>query len=275
MKHLLITFIILWLSALSPNILLADDPPGQIAVSPAMFELKIGPQPVNESLRIKNLKKYPITLKVDVYNWALDEKNEVKILPPNVQSIDQWMVINPLSFTIEPGKEQVIRFSVRPRVTPTPGEHRAVIYFLEQPSSASLGGVEVLFKLGVGIYGYTDPVKHAAVLNNLTLDRASSKLHVDLQNNGNVHTRLKGNYVIWKKGTFPGFRSMSNLLNWPKDKQLPEGFIAVGAMNNTPVLAGNRRTITTTIPLPETKSGDYTVAVEGTIDDKRIEKIFP
>ncbi len=274
MKRFISIFSILWLSVFSTNSLRADDPPGQIAVSPAMFELKIGSQPVNESLRIKNLKKNPITLKVEVYNWALDEKNEVKILPPNPQSIDQWMVINPLSFTVEPGKEQVIRFSVRPRVVPTPGEHRAVVYFLEQPSSAS-GGVEVLFKLGVGIYGYTDPVKHAAVLNNLMLDRTSGALHVDLQNNGNVHTRLKGDYAIWKKGTFPGFKSMSNYLNWPKDKKLPEGFIAVGAMNNTPVLAGNRRTITTTIPVPDSKSGDYTVAVQGTIDDKRIEKLFP
>jgi P pilus assembly chaperone PapD len=275
MKHLIKIFSILWLSSLSPNIIRAADPPGQIAVSPAMFELKIGPQPVNESIRIKNLKKYPITLKVEVYNWALDEKNEVKILPPNIQSIDQWMVINPLSFTVEPGKEQVIRFSVRPRVTPTPGEHRAVIYFLEQPSSATPGGVEVLFKLGVGIYGYTDPVTHATVLHNLTIDRAARKLHVDLQNNGNVHTRLKGDYAIWKKGTFPGFKSMSNYLNWPIDKKKPEGFIAVGTMNNTPVLAGSRRTITTSIPLPDSKSGDFTVAVEGTIDDKRIEKIFP
>lgn len=274
MKRLTAYVIVFILSVFSPHRLNADDPPGQIAVSPSMFELKIGSQPVTESLRLRNLKKKAITLKAEVYNWTIDEQNQLKMVPPNPQSIDQWMVINPVVFTIEPGKEQVVRFSIRPRSIPDAGEHRAIIYFSEQPTAGNVGGVEILFKLGVGIYGYTDPVKHAAVLNSLTLDRATGTLRTDILNSGNVHTRLKGDYTIWQKGTFPGFKATRAYLNLPPDQQRPEGLIAYGSMNNTPVLPGSRRTISTVIQLPDTRTSGYIVAVEGTIDDKKVEKLF-
>ena len=273
MKHYIHLFIIPIVALMLSQRLLADTPPGQIAVSPSVLEVKIGSKPVNESIRLRNLKNIPVTIKVDVYNWTLDEHDKVKILPPAAKSIDQWMVINPVKFTIEPGKEQVIRFSIRPQSTPIPGEYRAMISFTQQSAGLNAGGVEVLFNLGVGVYGYADPLKHAAILNSLTFDRSTGALKVDVQNNGNVHTRLKGDYAIWKKGTFPGFKEMSNYLNLPKGQKHPEGFIASGIMNNAPVLAGSKRTITTLIPLPKGNE-EYIVAVEGDIDDKRIEKIF-
>jgi P pilus assembly chaperone PapD len=273
MKRAVKLSIIFLLLVFTGRNLYAEEPPGQVAVSPAMFELNIGSKPVNESIRLKNLKKKPVTLKVEVYNWTLDEQNKLKILPPDPQSLDQWMVINPVSFTIEPGNEQVIRFSIRPRAMPNPGEHRAVIYFTEQIPPTKAGGVEILFKLGVGVYGYADKVQQAAVLNSLTLDKATGTLKADIQNNGNIHTRIKGEYAIWKKGAFPGFKSMGNYFNWPRDKKKPEWFIASGSMNNTPVLAGNRRTIITRIPVPEDNTA-YVVTVTGTIDGTKIEKII-
>ncbi|NHQ59747.1 molecular chaperone [Chlorobium sp. BLA1] len=273
MKRIVTLTILLLLSSLSWRLLCAEEPPGQVAVSPAMFEINIGSKPVNESIRIKNLKKNPVTLKVEVYNWTLDEQNKLKILPPDSQSLDQWMIINPVSFTIDPGNEQVIRFSIRPRTLPNPGEHRAVIYFAEQLSPTNPGGVEILFKLGVGVYGYAEKIQRSASLQGVTLDRASGTLKVDIQNSGNVHTRLKGEYALWKKDGFPGFKSIGSYMNWPRDKKRPDWFIGSGSMNNTPVLAGQRRTITTKFDPPDKNTG-YIVTVSGTIDGKKIEKIL-
>ncbi|ABB23966.1 conserved hypothetical protein [Pelodictyon luteolum DSM 273] len=271
MKYLLRIAALLLLCTAPLSSLMAGDPPGQIAVSPSMFELNIGTKPLTQSIRLKNLKKHPIILKVDVYNWTLDGNNSLKEIAPTAQSIDQWMIINPVSFTIDPGKEQVIRFSIRPTTTPDPGEHRAIIFFTEQPPKDKAGGVEVLFKLGVAVYAYADPIRHAGVLTSISLDRAGSMIKVGLQNSGNVHTRLKGEYSIWKPGSFPGFKKTGMDLT----KEQPEGFIAGGNMNNTPVLAGNRRVITTSIPLPAENKGSYVVAVQGTVDDRKIEKVFP
>ncbi len=273
MKTILRLGLVLLMASLPTEQLYANDPPGQIAVSPAMVEMKIGSKPVSQSIRLKNLKKEAVTLKAEVFNWTLDNQNKLKMMPPDGQSLDQWMIINPEIFTIEPGKEQVIRFSVRPRTTPLPGEHRAIIYFTEQSPAMSPEGVEILFKLGVGVYGYADNVRHTSALEGITFDSASKTLKVDILNSGNVHTRLKGDYAIWKKGTFPGFNAINTYLNWPHNKTKPDWFIGAGSMDNTPVLPGTRRTISTRIPLPADKNG-YVVTVTGTIDDTKVEKVF-
>lgn len=178
-------------------------PPGQIGVAPSMLEVNVGSKPVSESLRLFNLKNTTTKVKVEVYNWTLDENNEVKLLPPDEQSLDQWMLVNPLSFTLEPGKSQVVRLSIRPPVKPAPGEHRAIIYFTEEPVAAieseEAKPVEVLFKLGVGVYAYADDVQRASSIQTIGLDNKLLTLTTSIANKGNVHTRLKGNYSIWKK----------------------------------------------------------------------------
>lgn len=252
----------------------AAEPPGQIAVSPSMFEIHIGAQPATRSIRLKNLKETPVTLKVEIYNWTLDGNNTLQESPPSPQSIDQWMVINPLAFTIAPGKEQVVRFSIRPRVQPEPGEHRAIIYFNEQPSSTTKGGVEMLFRLGVGIYAYAEPIVRKGTLTALTLDRNRKTIHAELMNRGNVHTRMKGSYAIWRKGTFPGFSSMAACINLKPGEEKPEGFIRAGNLNNSPVLAGTQRSIATAIPIPDADPQNYVIAVQGTVDGATIEKLF-
>ncbi|MCG8344468.1 MAG: molecular chaperone [Chlorobiales bacterium] len=253
-------------------------PPGQIGVSPSMLELSIGSKPVNESLRIFNLKKTPTKVKVDVYNWTLDENNEVKLLPPTEQSLDQWMLINPTSFVLKPGESQVVRLSIRPTVKPAPGEHRALIYFTEEriddtPAKAETP-VEVLFKLGVGVYANADPTRHSSVLKTLSFDKRDNSLKASISNSGNVHTRLTGTYSIWKKGAFPGTESAEKYLLGESAKKAPDGLVAAGQLNQTPVLPGNTRTIVTQLPsLPA--PGSYIVAVSGKLGEKKIEKTYP
>lgn len=271
MKHTILALILCILTFCPPPAS-AEDPPGQIAVFPSMFELEIGSRPVSESIRLKNLKKRPVTIKLDVFNWTLDKQNNLQIIPPDPQSLDQWMLINPLSFTIAPGQEQLIRFAIRPPVKPEPGEHRAIVYFTEQPSEeAEKTAVQVLFKLGVGIYGYTAPLNKQAQLASLTLNRAQKQLAATIANTGNVHTRIKGNYAIWKAGSFPGFKAMNEYLSKPTENEKPEGLITTGSMTNTPVLPGMTRTITTEL---SELAANTIIAVSGSMGETRIEKIF-
>lgn len=277
MKKIYILLLSIFLAVANSPVSLADEPPpGQIGVAPSMLEIPIGQKPVNESVRIFNLKKTPTTVKVEVYNWTLDEKDEIRLLPPDKQSLDRWMLINPLSFTVEPGKSQVVRFSIRPTAKPDAGEHRAMIYFVEQPSAAGADttkALEILFKLGVGVYGYADPVKRSAALNQLAFDKASSSLVADISNSGNVHTRLKGSYSLWKKTAFPGIGEAGKLIDQQKPEKQPEGLVLSGQINQSPVLPGSRRNITTQLSLPKA-AGSYILSVNGEIDGKKVEKTF-
>jgi len=253
-------------------------PPGQIGVSPSMLELSIGTKPVNESLRLFNLKKTSTKVNVEVYNWTLDENNEVKLLPPSEQSLDQWMLINPMSFVLEPGKSQVVRLSIRPPVKPAPGEHRALIYFTEERlDNATAEGeeapVEVLFKLGVGVYANANPTTKSASLKTISLDNNGKALKTSISNNGNVHSRLKGTYSIWKKTSFPGIKNVDKYMT-EDASAAPEGLVASGQLNQTPILPGSTRTIVTQLPgLPA--PGSYIVAVSGSLNDSKIERTYP
>ena len=252
-------------------------PPGQIGVAPSMLELSIGSKPVNESLRLFNLKKTPTKVSVEVYNWTLDENNEVKLIPPDEQSLDQWMLVNPMSFVLEPGKSQVIRLSVRPPVKPAPGEHRAIIYFTEEPAEGSSEDedkpVEIMFKLGVGIYGYADEIKKASSMPAFRFDNKALEIKAPITNKGNVHTRLRGTYSIWNKAQFPGLSNVEKALKDNEDGKAPAGLVASGQLNQTPVLPGHTRTIVTELPRPK-KPGSYVIAVSGVLDDKKIQKTF-
>jgi fimbrial chaperone protein len=277
-KNLICTGILL-LIAFSSIDLFASTAPGQFAISPPFFELSLGNKPLNESIRVLNLKKEPLKIKVEVYNWTMDEKNIVKIIPGTEQSLDQWMLINPLSFTIEPQGTQIIRFSIRPRTKPEPGEHRAIIYLTEQASDTlktESGGVKVLFRYGMSVYADTEPIKKSSTLTSFTFDKASSVLKADINNTGNVRTRFKGEYTIWKTGTFPGFNNMSNYIGKSKsEKKQPEGLLGSGVLNSAPVLPGQRRTIVTPVGIGDNKIVSYVLAVKGSLDDKPVEKLFP
>ena len=103
-------------------------PPAQIAVSPSRFEIEIGPSPTTEALRVFNFSDRPVDVQASVAHWELDRNSRVVIVEPTEQSLDQWIVMNPLRFTIPAGGSQTMRFSIRPKTAPDPGEHRAMIY---------------------------------------------------------------------------------------------------------------------------------------------------
>lgn len=249
----------------------ANMPPAQFSISPDKFILPIGAKPVNNGLRINNLQKRSVSFSVDVYNWTLDEKNQVKVIPSDRQSLDQWMAVTPLSFTLQPGQSQVIRFSVLPTVIPDPGEHRAIIFLSEQPSPEAPGeGVfHIQFRYGIGIYGWADPVRQRAVLKSLEFDPESFTLKAAIANTGNVHVRLEGNYTIWKKQLFPG----SQKGGIPSGENRPKGSAAFGQIEMKPVLPGTTRTVEALIAVPREK-GEYMVSIDGILGREKIRKTF-
>ncbi|NHQ60814.1 molecular chaperone [Chlorobium sp. BLA1] len=272
MKNIVSICLLLLSGAFSAQSLHADHI-YNLFVSPKMFELKLGSGPISESIQLKNNSDSPISLSATVRNWTIDEQNNLKTVPTEAESLDQWIVVTPEKITVEAGKEALVHFSVKPHAVTKPGEHRAIIYLTESYPTLSGDGIEVTFRQGIGIYGYSGAVRRAATLKSLKLDRTSGILNIEIENRGNVHTRFDGDYTIWKKGSFPGLKSLPVDLDWPHNKKKPAGLISSGGLNRTPVLAGTSRTIKTLLPVAGIPTG-YTVIVTGTIDGEKVEKIF-
>ena len=85
-------------------------PPARVAVSPSKFEIEIGAKPTTQALRLFNLGDERVEVQVTVATWELDEANRVQVVEPTEQSLDQWIVINPLRFEIPAHESQTVRF---------------------------------------------------------------------------------------------------------------------------------------------------------------------
>jgi len=264
MRHYRIILMLFYLWALPFSGAVATAlPPAQVGVSPNLFqEIKLDGRPVNKSLRFYNYKNTPVKVSIAVKNWTFDAGGKIKLLPPDSQSLDQWIVINPLRFTVQPKQSQVIRFSIRPRIKPTPGEHRAVIYLSEVPYESEMKAAqESLFRIGIGVYGVAEPVRKQVALHRFNLN--NNQLEADIENTGNVHTRLTGEYVIWEKKALAGAIMPKTAFPQSTTATPPEGLLLKGQLNGAPVLPGTRRVVTT--GLPEIPAGKYIIAVKDTL----------
>jgi len=256
----------------------AADPPPMIAVSPSRFELAIGSTPSVESLRVFNFGKEPVEVGVSLATWDLDEQNQVRLVEPDEQSLDQWIVINPLRFTIEPGKSQSVRFSVRPRVRPEPGEHRAMIYFdqvLDEADSAEQ--MRVRFRVGVAVYGTVGEVLRQGVLHAVDLASGSNPLSAGLQisSTGTAHVRIDGHYSVWPAAAYPGIESEARVFSLDRpDAEPPEGVVQAAVLPGIPVLAGDCRQVwfSASGPLP---AGDYILDLDFSLGDNHYDRAVP
>jgi hypothetical protein len=266
-----------------------------IAVSPPYLEFEIGKLSRTQSFKLVNFSKKAVKVRVSVNHWMLDEQNKVKILPPTEQSLDQWLIINPLEFTIPAQGEQTVRLGVSPRVQPELGEHRAMVYFSSEPEEAPVqGGVMVKGRLGAAVYGYVGDLKRVGTLHGVSVNATSKKATAvfDITSSGRNNIRMKGQYAIWPAAQYPGaaatqlIPNLDDFLN-PADKppeksekskkseaMLPKGLLEAGLLPLLPVLPQTRRQLSLQFqkPLPP---GQYVLDLNGTLGETPIDKGIP
>jgi P pilus assembly chaperone PapD len=229
--------------------------PARVAVSPSRFELEIGSAPVREALRVFNFGSEPVEARVSVATWFLDDENQVQLVEPDEQSLETWMIFNPLHFTVGPGESQVVRFSIQPRVEPEPGEHRAMIYLDQVPPPAQPGKVRVRFRFGVAVYAYAGEVTRRGELTALTVSPETNPpvAVVTVASRGNAHVRLDGSWAVW-----PAQKGRGS-----------EDPLDTGSLPGAPILPGTTRDLRLTTSRSLTP-GDYRLTIEGTLAGKPI-----
>lgn len=248
--------------------------PAQVAISPPRFELEIGAQPTTKSFRVINLGEEPIEVQVSVANWDMDEHNNVRVIEPTEQSLDQWMIVNPLHFSIPAGQSQTVRFSIRPRVEPAPGEHRAVVYLdqiLSEKSQSS--GVRVRFRYGVVVYGQVGDVVRRGRLHEVSVT-ASQRLVTaafDITSEGTAHARMQGRYAVWPAAAYPGAEATE--LAKPGEP-IAEEVLATGDLPSLPVLPGTRRQLVLDLTLA-LAPGSYVLDLNGALEGDKIDTGVP
>jgi hypothetical protein len=261
---------------LLPLLAAAQGPPAappQVAISPSRFELDVTPQPTTESVRIMNLGDAPIEVQVSIVNWDLDEANQVRVLEPTEQSLDQWMTINPLRFTVAPRETQNVRFSIRPRVAPEPGEHRAMIYLDQILGDEPKGGVRMRFQYGVAVYGQVGERVRQGTLHGIEVSAGDGVLSAsfDISSEGTAHVRMSGQYAVWPADAFPGATATTV---YDSRSPAPAAVLRVGDLPSLPVLPGYRRQLLLAeeLTLPP---GAYVLDVNGELSGMSLDRTIP
>lgn len=221
-------------------------PLGGIAVSPGNTTLNLSADEDSGAIRVFNLSDEPLAIRTEVHNFTTDESNEVVVIPPTPQSLDQWLIINPVNFTIPPDGQQVVRFAIRPRAEPEAGEHRAMVFFNRDAPPDPEATVTVNVRVGAAIYALVDPVERIGRLDGLELLEIAPDgvtFGLTLASAGNALVRVAGRYAIWPADREPGERAAELLYGDPDSE--PANAVASGRLSARPVFPGLVRILKT------------------------------
>ena len=261
-----------WLLVAALGLLPASMVMAQVAITPQIYTIDLDKQPNQTySFRLMNFSKTAIPIAVSVINWTMNVKGQVEPAPLEEQSLAPWLQINPTRFVLSPESSQVVRFAIRPAVPLLPGEHRAMIYFSQQPEGLQPKGTfRVLFQLGAAVYARVPPYTMQGEIVSAKPD--AHGVSFEVRNTGNATARMIGQYVVWKRGAVPATGP------WPAhlgDEHLkaPSGLVASGALPLDADLPGLTRSVRLEFEdkngLP---SGNYVLYMRGTFGAPSIER---
>jgi P pilus assembly chaperone PapD len=250
----------------------------EVTVTPPRVELDIsGKKTRSTSIKITNLSDSPAEMKAYVRNWIMDENNKLQDSASSEQSLDQWIVFTPSRFTIPPRSTQTVRFAIRPKVKPVPGEYRAVIYLEEIPSSSNIDSVESIGRIGVVIYGNAGEIKRIGSVNSVTVDTKPNAIKAvfDVSNKGNAHIRMGGQYAIWRAANYPGAKATQPIDGAGNSKaKLPANVVQAGTLELPPVLPNNTRKLV--LPLiGKLPPGNYVLDVNANLSGMAVDTGIP
>ncbi|HQX65001.1 MAG: hypothetical protein WAR01_06055 [Dokdonella sp.] len=253
----------------------------QVGFSPQYFDLSLAEAEGTHAYRLFNLTQDAKQVKVSVVSWDFDDHGEIRILPSTDTSLDQWVVVNPVEFTIPPGESQAVRFSIRPAVALANGEHRTMLVFdevlqpQEAPAASAAGAQTALrarFQFRSAIYLQAGPVSRRAEITSTTAD--ATTLRMQATASGSANTRLDGQFMIWKATAFPGLDHVALLGNLAAEKpELPAGMLAAGRLPGQPILPGSSRKYEIALGTTLAK-GRYVAVLLGHLGDDALSRQF-
>lgn len=247
----------------------------RVAISPPMANISVGESAKPHAFQLMNDSNDPVRVAVTVANWTMDEYGKVKTIPPTEQSLAPWLQINPTTFTIPPGQSQVIRYAIRPAVKLTTGEHRAMVFFTQQPDTTrdtKKASLHVYFRFGAAIYGHVGPVQASGKIVGLKADARSATFI--LTNTGNATTRMIGQYALWASAAYPGQAKSIDSSQLRKDFQAPKGLLEYGYLPKGAVLPGANRIVTLAFGKDKhgLPPGRYVLRVDGRLGEHDVQR---
>ncbi len=214
----------------------------QVGVSPRLLQLNNEAINKTHAFRLFNLSKKDIEVEVEIANWTMDEVNKIKIIASDDNSLDQWTVVNPLSFKINAGSSQTIRLAFRPPMSVMPGEYKTMLYFNQilNDDAPDKDQIKSKFRIGAAVYLQVGEKKPVIKINKVNID--NQYINLEASNLGNTHVRFNGYWALWDQQ--PNNTAFSLMMNERTENQASHtisGLIAYNKMPTIPLLPQHTR----------------------------------
>ncbi len=154
--------------------------PSDWKVSPIKIELS--PNDRTSSTTVYNVGSVPINFQVKAMEWTQDSEGN------DVYKDTHDILFFPKIFTLEPGKEKVIRIGIK---TLNPIKERAYRLYIEEiPSSVIKEEAVLRIALRIGVPVFVKPLKDDIrwVITKKAVENGTFVL--EIQNTGNIHIRI-------------------------------------------------------------------------------------
>jgi hypothetical protein len=187
----------------------APDPPRPLSFQATLDAIRITVQPGQVATRQFRLTldrdQQPTQFKARIEDWwrSEDGRQSFYAKPGTLRrSCGEWVSINPVEATVQPGATLTIRITVSMPVEVQAGGFWCALTVDEVPSPLEAGGegvgVRFVASVSTGIFVNVEPVRREASI--LGLDVAKDAASVNLRNDGNTPLAVEGRIEFFSPG---------------------------------------------------------------------------
>lgn len=206
--------LLLQAAALAP----APDPPRPLSFQATLDAIRITVQPGHVATRQFRLTldrdQQPTQFKARIEDWwrSEDGKQSFYAKPGTLRrSCGEWVSINPVEATVQPGETLTIRITVSMPVEVQAGGFWCALTVDEVPSPLEAAGegvgVRFVASVSTGIFVNVEPVRCEASI--LGLDVAKDVASVNLRNDGNTPLAIEGRLEFFAPGASTPLSSLA------------------------------------------------------------------
>ncbi|GAB4159172.1 MAG: hypothetical protein Fur003_2970 [Candidatus Dojkabacteria bacterium] len=210
-RFLILLFSLVLIFALKPLSLAnaqSDLPEGAgLTISPLVFELNADPKDsLTNQIKIYNPTSNSANVSIGVEDFKpVGDQGDVVLSEPTVNdftySIASWTQIVPSTFTLEPGKQQIVTYKINVPATAEPGGHYGSIVATISGGQSNVSGSSVGSKRGALILlRVSGDIKESLIVDNFETKSFLQEGPVDFtlkfKNTGNVHLKPTGFITI-------------------------------------------------------------------------------
>lgn len=172
-----------------------------ITVDPARIEVMVKPGVNNTgAILVSNPGTDTVRLGAEVRDWNMNEKGDPIFAQPKdgKNSCASWIRFNPRIALLNPGKKQIVRYSIAPPKGTLSGEYRAAVLFSVESAESGQKKLSLSGNVATTIYANVAPIQRRGELLSSVASYQKGILTACsvIRSTGNAHLRFDGSFVI-------------------------------------------------------------------------------